>query len=106
MHFKKNVIDPSIDLRKKITEFKPDLLAVSCTETTFHRGLRLISKTRDMGIKNIFGGVFATYAANKIIKNVSMLQVQLTEHYTHDRDQMRKKDDALSDLLKLIEMNL
>ena len=43
---------------------------------------------------------------NKIIKNVSMLQVQLTEHYTHDRDQMRKKDDALSDLLKLIEMNL
>ena len=43
---------------------------------------------------------------NKILKNVSMLQVQLTEHYTHDRDQMRKKDDALSDLLKLIEMNL
>ena len=43
---------------------------------------------------------------NKIIKNVSMLQIQLTEHYTHDRDQMRKKDDALSDLLKLIEMNL
>ena len=43
---------------------------------------------------------------NKIIKNVSMLQVQLTEHYTHDRDQMRKKDDALSDLLKLIEINL
>ena len=35
-----------------------------------------------------------------------MLQVQLSEHYTHDRDQMRKKDDALSDLLKLIEMNL
>ena len=29
---------------------------------------------------------------NKIIKNVSMLQVQLTEHYTHDRDQMKKKD--------------
>ena len=43
---------------------------------------------------------------NKIIKNVSMLQVQVTESYTHDRDQMRKKDDALSDLLKLIEMNL
>ncbi len=43
---------------------------------------------------------------NKIIKNVSMLQLQVTESYTHDRDQMRKKDDALSDLLKLIEMNL
>ena len=43
---------------------------------------------------------------NKIIKNVSMLQLQVTESYTHDRDQMRKKDDALSDLLKLVEMNL
>tara|TARA_B100000902_G_C26437036_1_gene494256 strand:- start:34 stop:282 length:249 start_codon:yes stop_codon:yes gene_type:complete len=43
---------------------------------------------------------------NKIIKNVSMLQLQVTDSYTHDRDQMRKKDDALSDLLKLVEMNL
>ena len=43
---------------------------------------------------------------NKIIKKVSMLQLKVNESYTHDRDQMRKKDDALSDLLKLIEMNL
>ena len=46
------------------------------------------------------------HMTNKIIKNVSMLQIQFTDHYTHDRDQMRKKDEALSDLLKLIEMNL
>ena len=31
LHFKKNVTDPVVDLRKKITEFKPDLLAVSCS---------------------------------------------------------------------------
>ena len=39
-------------------EFKPDLLAVSCSETTFLRGYNLIEKTRDLGVKNIFGGVF------------------------------------------------
>ena len=46
LHFTKINTDPSIDLRKKITEFSPDLLAVSCTETTFMRGLQLIYKTR------------------------------------------------------------
>ena len=59
---KKKKNDPADDLRKKIIEFSPDLLAVSCTETTFARGLKLIMKTRDMGIKNIFGGVFPTFA--------------------------------------------
>jgi radical SAM superfamily enzyme YgiQ (UPF0313 family) len=62
LHFTKVKTDPAVDLRKKIIEFSPDLLAVSCTETTFLRGLRLISKTRDMGIRNIFGGVFPTFA--------------------------------------------
>ena len=77
LHFKKKFTDPAVDLRKKITEFKPDLLAVSCSETTFHRGLRLISKTRDMGIKNIFGGVFATFAPHLVMNfdDVDMLCV-------------------------------
>ena len=56
LHFEKQSTDPAVDLRKKIIEFKPDLLAVSCSETTFMRGLRLISETRDLNIKNIFGG--------------------------------------------------
>ena len=43
-------------------EFKPDLLAVTCTETTFPRGLKLIKDTRDLGVPNIFGGVFPTFA--------------------------------------------
>ena len=47
LHFKKITTDPADDLRKKIIEFQPDLLAVSCSETTFMRGLRLISKTKD-----------------------------------------------------------
>ena len=55
LHFKKNNEDPAQDLRKKINQFKPDLLAVSCSETTFMRGLRLISKTRDLGISLLLG---------------------------------------------------
>ena len=54
----KNIINETV---AKIIEFNPDLLAVSCSETTFRRGLRLISRTRDLGVKNIFGGVFPTF---------------------------------------------
>ena len=67
LHFEKSKIDPAVDLRKKIIEFKPDLLAVSCSETTFMRGLRLISKTKDLGVKNIFGGVFPTFAPHLVM---------------------------------------
>ena len=67
LHLTKIKSDPAIDLRKKIIEFSPDLLAVSCTETTFLRGLRLVSKTRDMGIRNIFGGVFPTFAPQLVM---------------------------------------
>ena len=77
LHFKKIKTDPAQDLRKKIIDFKPDLLAVSCSETTFMRGLRLISQTRDLGIKNVFGGVFPTFGPHLVMnfKDVDMLCV-------------------------------
>ncbi len=59
--------NPSLDLRKKILQFKPDLLAISCTETTFPRALKLVQDTRDLGIYNIFGGVFPTFAPQIVI---------------------------------------
>ena len=62
LHFEYIKDNPSVDLRNKIKEFKPDLLAVTCTETTFPRGLKLIKDTKDMGIPNVFGGVFPTFA--------------------------------------------
>ncbi len=77
LHFTKLKSDPGEDLRKKILEYKPDLLAVSCSETTFMRGLKLISVTKDLGVKNIFGGVFPTFAPHLVMKNkdVDMLCV-------------------------------
>ena len=67
LHFEKKKTNSIKDLRKKIIEFNPDLLAVSCSESTFMRGLRLISKTRDLNVKNIFGGVFATFAPHLVM---------------------------------------
>ena len=43
---------------------------------------------------------------NKIIRNISMLQIQTNGSYSFDRDQMNKKDDVVKDLIKLIEINL
>ena len=103
LHFKKNVTDPVVDLRKKITEFKPDLLAVSCSETTFHRGLRLISKTRDMGIKNIFGGVFPTFAPNLVMNfdDVDMACVGEGENALVDLVNLLAKNEDYSNVTNL-----
>ena len=64
----KKKTNPSLDLREKINNFKPDILAISCTETTFPRALKLIQATRDLGVFNIFGGVFPTFAPEATIK--------------------------------------
>jgi len=58
------------DFNQKVENFKPDLVAVSVLESTYDLGLELMKsipkKTRTF--KTIFGGVFATYAPEKVIK--------------------------------------
>ena len=41
-----------------------------------------------------------------IIKDVSILQIQITGIYSMDREQVRKKEKAMDNLVKLIELNL
>ena len=55
------------DFQKKVDEFNPDLIAVSVVENTFFIGLHLIKSLRKR-IPTVFGGVFATYAPEKIIR--------------------------------------
>jgi radical SAM superfamily enzyme YgiQ (UPF0313 family) len=96
LHIKKDKKNASKDLRKKIVEFKPDLLAVSCSETTFMRGLRLISNTRDLGVKNVFGGVFPTFGPQLIMnfKDVDMVCIGEGENAIVDlADCLAKKED-------------
>ena len=77
LHFKKTTRSAVNDFRKAIKDFEPDLIAVSCTETTFLRGMKLIDETRDLAIKNVFGGVFPTFAPELVMKyqNVDMVCV-------------------------------
>ena len=103
LHFEKITTSPDVDLRKKIVEFSPDLLAVSCTETTFLRGLKLITKTRDMGVRNIFGGVFPTFAP-KIVMNfdaVDMLCVGEGENAIVDLADRLARGEDYSDVTNL-----
>lgn len=55
------------DFRKKVEDFKPDLIAVSVVETTYHIGLWLI-QSLPTRVPCVFGGVFATYASEKILQ--------------------------------------
>jgi len=59
------------DFIKKIKEFKPDLILVSVVESTYFLAIDLLDSVpeNDKSYKTLFGGVFATYAAEKIIKN-------------------------------------
>ena len=77
LHFKKTTRSAIDDFRKAIIEFKPDLIAVSCTETTFLRAIKMIDATREFGVKNIFGGVFPTFAPDLTLsyENVDMVCV-------------------------------
>ncbi len=59
--------DLMTDFQKKVDEFQPDLIAVSVVENTYFIGLHVIKSLR-RHIPTVFGGVFATYAADKIIK--------------------------------------
>ena len=69
LHFKKTTRSAIEDFRQAIENFGPDLIAVSCTETTFRRGLKLVEETRNLGVPNVFGGVFPTFAPQLVIRH-------------------------------------
>ena len=59
------------DFVKKVQDFKPDLILVSVLESTYNLAIELLKSIpeKDRNYKTLFGGVFATYAADKVIKN-------------------------------------
>jgi anaerobic magnesium-protoporphyrin IX monomethyl ester cyclase len=96
LHFKKTTRSAVNDFRQAIKDFEPDLIAVSCTETTFLRGMKLIDETKDLGITNVFGGVFPTFAPEVVMKyqNVDMICVGEGENAIVDLcNSISNKDD-------------
>ena len=59
------------DFNKKIQEFKPDLILGSVLESTYFLAMMLLESVpiKDRKYKTLFGGVFATFASEKIIKS-------------------------------------
>ena len=59
------------DFVNKIQEFKPDLILVSVLENTYFLAIELLNSVpeKDRNYKTLFGGVFATFADDKVIKN-------------------------------------
>tara|TARA_Y100000031_G_scaffold141677_1_gene170435 strand:+ start:137 stop:1687 length:1551 start_codon:yes stop_codon:yes gene_type:complete len=62
------------DFKSKVEKFNPDLIAVSVLESTYSLGLSLIDYIHDSRKEYyvLFGGVFATYASEIIMKNNSV----------------------------------
>ena len=60
------------DLHNKINEFKPDLLALSCTEDMWELGIKILDEVKEYKNKNnipvVAGGVFPTFAPEICIK--------------------------------------
>jgi anaerobic magnesium-protoporphyrin IX monomethyl ester cyclase len=59
----------SKDLESKVLEFKPDLVAVTSTESTFNLATQLLKSISGYNIPVILGGVFATFAPEVAIKD-------------------------------------
>lgn len=59
--------DMVADFQKKVDDFGPDLIAVSVVENTYFIGLDMVKSLRKR-VPTVFGGVFATYAPDKIAR--------------------------------------
>jgi radical SAM superfamily enzyme YgiQ (UPF0313 family) len=57
------------DLRKKVNDFKPDLIAITLVEDTFELGMSLLNAIKDYNAPVIAGGVFVTFSAADVIAN-------------------------------------
>ena len=87
------------DLTAKVEEFSPTLIAMSVTESTFLRGVLLINHLRfkkKYNVLTIVGGVFATFAPERVIREDAVdivcvgegdkALVDLCEHMAYSRD--------------------
>jgi len=61
--------DPLEDLDELVRSFRPDLIALSATEDIFPGGLKLLRAIDKHNILTIAGGVYPTFAPEKVIRN-------------------------------------
>jgi len=61
--------DPLADLDKQVVSFSPDLIIMSATEDIFPRGMQLLQHIDKRNIPVVVGGVFATFAPEKVMRH-------------------------------------
>jgi anaerobic magnesium-protoporphyrin IX monomethyl ester cyclase len=71
--------DMLVDFRNMVLEYKPDLISVSMVEDVFFLGINLLNAVQDLKIPNIVGGVFATFAPERVIAEPSVEMVCIGE---------------------------
>ncbi len=67
------------DLVRKVSEFKPDLIAISIVEDTYQLSLSLLEAIKDFDIPVIAGGVFATFSPEDLISNENIDMICIGE---------------------------
>lgn len=88
--------DPFRDLENLTNEFSPDLLAATCTESTFEGTVNLLKYIRHHRIPTIIGGVFPTFAPEIAISypEIDMICIGEGERAIVELVQkMREKED-------------
>lgn len=67
------------DLRKKIREFKPDLILISMLECTYKRSLELLNVVKEFDIPLMAGGVFPTFSPEFVLSHEAVDMVCVGE---------------------------
>ena len=90
-------------LKEKVESFKPDLIAVTVTESTFLLAVQLIDTISDYNIPNIFGGVFPTFAPDRAMSfsQVDMVCVGEGENCLPDLVSCMQNGEDLSNVTNL-----
>jgi len=57
------------DFRNMVSEYRPDLIAVTLVEDTFELGMSLLEAVRDYDVPVIAGGVYVTFSREEVISN-------------------------------------
>ncbi len=69
---KKKLTNMFDDFVRKVDDFSPDLIAMSATESTYQRGITLLHHLRSVKkrrVLTIVGGVFATFAPERVMRD-------------------------------------
>lgn len=64
--------DVYVDLRAHVNKFKPDLIAISFVEDAFNFGKKLLESISDLEVPVVAGGVFCTYAPDKVLNSAEI----------------------------------